>query len=77
MNTLVDPAERFTYDLPEALEASEPPEARGLTRDAVRMLITNKSDGSLIRSTLVWREGLTEWQPASAASELVGLFPPT
>jgi S-adenosylmethionine:tRNA ribosyltransferase-isomerase len=51
MNAVVDPAERFTYDLPSALEASEPPEARGLTRDAVRMLITNKSDGTLVRST--------------------------
>ena len=34
------------------------------------------SDGSLTRSTLVWREGMAEWTPASGASELVGLFPP-
>ena len=32
-------SDRYTYDLPAALEASEPPEARGLTRDAVRMLV--------------------------------------
>lgn len=51
MSTLVHPPERFTYDLPSALEASEPPEVRGLTRDAVRMLITTTSDGSLVRST--------------------------
>ena len=51
MSALAPPVERFTYDLPAALEASEPPEARGLTRDAVRMLVTNKSDGSLVPST--------------------------
>jgi S-adenosylmethionine:tRNA ribosyltransferase-isomerase len=51
MSTLADPMARFTYDLPSALEASEPPEARGLTRDAVRMLITSKGNGSLVRST--------------------------
>jgi S-adenosylmethionine:tRNA ribosyltransferase-isomerase len=51
MSALIDCTERFTYDLPAALEASEPPEARGLTRDAVKMLITNKRDGSLVRTT--------------------------
>jgi len=30
---------RLTFDLPPELEASEPPEARGITRDAVRLLI--------------------------------------
>jgi S-adenosylmethionine:tRNA ribosyltransferase-isomerase len=42
---------RFTYDLPPALEASEPPEARGLTRDAVRMLVASRHDRSLVHST--------------------------
>ena len=42
---------RFTYDLPAALEASEPPEARGLTRDAVRMLVATRSDRSLVPSS--------------------------
>ena len=51
MSTLVNPAERFTFDLPSALEADQPPEARGLTRDAVRMLVTTQSDGSLVRSS--------------------------
>lgn len=51
MSALAPPVERFTYDLPAALEATEPPEARGLTRDAVRMLVTNKRDGSLVPST--------------------------
>jgi hypothetical protein len=31
--------ERLAFTLPPDLEASEPPEARGLTRDAVRMLV--------------------------------------
>lgn len=34
------------------------------------------SDGSLTRTTLVWRDGMAEWKPASGATELVGLFPP-
>jgi S-adenosylmethionine:tRNA ribosyltransferase-isomerase len=44
-------SERFTYELPSALEASEPPEARGLTRDAVRMLVTYTGARSLVPST--------------------------
>ncbi len=51
MTAVAETEARFTYDLPSALEASEPPEARGLTRDAVRMLVTHKGDGSLVRST--------------------------
>jgi len=51
MSTLTDSTERLTYDLPSALEASEPPEARGLTRDAVRMLVAHRGDGSLVPST--------------------------
>ncbi len=31
---------RLDFELPPELEASEPPEARGLTRDAVRMLVS-------------------------------------
>jgi S-adenosylmethionine:tRNA ribosyltransferase-isomerase len=49
-STTVPPA-RLTYDLPSALEASEPPEARGLTRDAVRMLVATRSDRSLVPSS--------------------------
>ena len=48
--TVVVPT-RLTYDLPSALEASEPPEARGLTRDAVRMLVAARHDRSLVSST--------------------------
>ena len=39
------------FDLPVELEASEPPEARGLTRDAVRMLVASRSSGTLVHST--------------------------
>jgi S-adenosylmethionine:tRNA ribosyltransferase-isomerase len=31
----------FDFDLPEELEASEPPEARGLSRDQVRLMISH------------------------------------
>jgi S-adenosylmethionine:tRNA ribosyltransferase-isomerase len=50
--TVVSPSsERFTYELPRDLEASEPPEARGVTRDAVRMLVAHRGDGSLVPSS--------------------------
>ena len=35
---------RLRFDLPAELEAAEPPEARGLTRDGVRMLLARRSD---------------------------------
>ncbi len=46
--------ERYTYDLPAALEASEPAEARGLTRDAVRMLVAYRSSGVLVPSSFIF-----------------------
>ena len=36
-----------SFDLPPALEAHEPPEARGLARDEVRLLVATRSDGRL------------------------------
>ena len=33
------------YDLPEGLEAHEPPELRGITRDAVRLLVSSPASG--------------------------------
>ena len=42
---------RLAFDLPPALEASEPPEARGLTRDGVRMLVADRATGELVHST--------------------------
>ena len=35
------------FHLPEALEAHEPPEARGLARDQVRLLVSHRSDDSI------------------------------
>jgi S-adenosylmethionine:tRNA ribosyltransferase-isomerase len=42
---------RLTFDLPAELEAGEPPEARGLTRDGVRMMVAYRSDLRLVHST--------------------------
>jgi len=44
-------AERFDFELPTVLEASSPPEARGVARDGVRMLVTHRSSGALVSST--------------------------
>ncbi len=35
------------FELPGRLEAGEPPEARGLARDAVRLLVARRDDGDL------------------------------
>jgi S-adenosylmethionine:tRNA ribosyltransferase-isomerase len=43
--------ERFAFELPTALEATEPPEAHGLPRDAVRMLVTCRASRSLVSSS--------------------------
>jgi len=40
----------LTFSLPNGLEASVPPEARGITRDAVRMLVAHKETGTLLHS---------------------------
>ena len=42
---------RLAFDLPAHLEAAEPPEARGLTRDAVRMMVAYRRDVRLEHST--------------------------
>ena len=42
---------RLSFDLPERLEAAEPPEARGLTRDGVRMLVAERATGRLVHTT--------------------------
>ena len=44
-------SDRLSFTLPRDLEAAEPPEARGLTRDAVRMLVAERSTGRLQHST--------------------------
>jgi S-adenosylmethionine:tRNA ribosyltransferase-isomerase len=37
----------LAFDLPHALEATAPPEARGLERDAVRLLVAERSNGRI------------------------------
>src|SRR5262245_18420317 len=44
-------APRLNLHLPPAREEHEPPEARGLTRDGVRMLVASRSDGALTHTT--------------------------
>ena len=57
MKTLerIDPTRpsRLAFRLPPELEASEPPEARGLTRDSVRMMVAERSTNRLTNSTFV------------------------
>ena len=43
--------ERRRFELPAELEASVPPEARGITRDAVRMLVATRHDVGITHST--------------------------
>ena len=40
----------LSFTLPPELEAPSPPEARGMTRDAVRMMVAFKHDGSIDHS---------------------------
>jgi S-adenosylmethionine:tRNA ribosyltransferase-isomerase len=40
----------LSFSLPGELEASVPPEARGVTRDAVRMLVAHKETGILLHT---------------------------
>jgi S-adenosylmethionine:tRNA ribosyltransferase-isomerase len=51
MTAVAGAADRLAFDLPPALEASAPPEARGLTRDAVRMLVARRDDERIVHST--------------------------
>ncbi|MDH2426739.1 S-adenosylmethionine:tRNA ribosyltransferase-isomerase [Sphaerisporangium sp. TRM90804] len=37
----------ITFDLPRAREAHEPPEARGLARDDVRLMVSDRTSGSV------------------------------
>jgi S-adenosylmethionine:tRNA ribosyltransferase-isomerase len=38
------------FELPSALEATEPPEARGVARDAVKLLVADDRDGSIVHT---------------------------
>ena len=44
-------AGRLAFDLPPGLEAGAPPEARGLTRDGVRMMVAERRTGRIRHST--------------------------
>ena len=44
------PSAALAFDLPEGLAAGEPPEARGLARDAVRLMVSDVADDSIIHS---------------------------
>ena len=41
---------RMRFELPPELEASVPPEARGITRDAVRLMVAYKSEDRLVHA---------------------------
>src|SRR4051794_40052509 len=44
-------ADRLSFHLPPELEAHEPPEARGLRRDGVRLLVSYRSDDRVVHAT--------------------------
>jgi S-adenosylmethionine:tRNA ribosyltransferase-isomerase len=44
------PAGTLDFELPEALVAREPPEARGLTRDSVRLMVSRVADDTVVHS---------------------------
>jgi S-adenosylmethionine:tRNA ribosyltransferase-isomerase len=44
------PRDALDFELPAQLEAREPPEARGLARDQVRLLITYRSSGRIVHA---------------------------
>jgi S-adenosylmethionine:tRNA ribosyltransferase-isomerase len=49
--TLLTTTPRLKFELPPELEAGAPPEARGMTRDAVRMMVAHRGTGLLTHST--------------------------
>jgi S-adenosylmethionine:tRNA ribosyltransferase-isomerase len=51
MTTATVAPRRLQFDLPAILEAAEPPEARGITRDAVRMMVAHKRSDELLHTT--------------------------
>ena len=48
----------FDFVLPPELEASEPPEARGLARDDVRLLVSSRADDRIVARALPRPAGL-------------------
>src|SRR5215472_11152534 len=54
MRTLLSPHDlQYTtlpFDLPTELEAGEPPEARGLARDEVRLMVSYRADDRVVHT---------------------------
>jgi S-adenosylmethionine:tRNA ribosyltransferase-isomerase len=50
----------LSFALPPALEAGSPPEARGLTRDAVRMMVAYRRDNTLVHANFSDLPGFLE-----------------
>ena len=51
MSAVAGSSGRLSFDLPSHLEAAEPAEARGMTRDAVRMLVGERATGRLVHTS--------------------------
>jgi len=51
MTSTLTSTPRLKFELPPELEAAAPPEARGLTRDGVRMMVAHRATGELVHST--------------------------
>ncbi|HEX7135345.1 MAG TPA: S-adenosylmethionine:tRNA ribosyltransferase-isomerase [Iamia sp.] len=45
------PPERLAFHLPPELEAHEPPEARGLARDGVRLMVARQGEDDVVHAT--------------------------
>ena len=50
MTRAVEVHDRLDFELPARLEAHDPPEARGISRDGVRMLVASRRDGRLVHA---------------------------
>ncbi len=51
--TVLEGLRPFSFDLPPELEATAPAEARGMTRDAVRLLVAHRGSGKLEHDAFV------------------------
>ena len=47
---MIEQSGPLEFELPAGLEAHEPPEARGLTRDEVRMMVAYRGDGRIVHA---------------------------
>ncbi len=51
LTDVLSPPRRLAFHLPPALEAHEPPEARGLARDGVRLMVARRDTDEVVHST--------------------------